>query len=179
VFLAVSDFVTLLHARVDRVAGVPEIHLFYDELRTSVMAPPWAGSQLLVQFVCLELGCDHRLGAKSDCAAAPECLVCTATSVSVASIELCLVQAGGGARAGVADATIQDDCGDPVSGVTVEGEFAEDINELAEGDTVGGVATIHSVGTVLGTGDFMVCVLDVTGGLPYDPAGNGETCDSY
>ncbi len=105
---------------------------------------------------------------------------CTVSSVRAASIVTTLVNIGGGKKRGNAVVTITDNCGSPVSGATVTGDFTGDWQIQQTGLT--GVSDASGVVTFAGSkssnGQFNAtfCVTSVVkSGLPYVPF---ATCDS-
>jgi hypothetical protein len=85
-------------------------------------------------------------------------------------------------RKWVGEATVRvtDDCGTPVSGATVVTSFTGSFNETTTGVTgADGTAVMTTAKFVRDIPAFTVCVDEVTHGLPYDPADNLITCDSY
>jgi len=101
-------------------------------------------------------------------------------SLHVASIVPSTVKKGQGKKSARATVVIEDDQGNPVSGVTVTVTFTGHINEVGSGTTNGsGSVAITTNGTKKGKLNFTACVTGVSGGgLPYDSGDNVETCDS-
>ena len=79
-----------------------------------------------------------------------------------------------------AKVTVLDGAGKPVAGATVKGQWS---GLVSNGDgskitATDGTALFYS-GRSNGTGTFTFCVSGVTkSGMSYDPAADGETCDS-
>lgn len=104
---------------------------------------------------------------------------CTPTDIHVDAILLSTWNAGQGNKGGQAQVTVVDDCGNPISGVTVSGTFTGDFNESHSAVTnASGVAILQTVGVKKGGVSITFCVDNVTGSLPYDSADNVESCDS-
>ena len=100
-------------------------------------------------------------------------------SIHVASIVPETVNVGQGRKRARATVTITDDQGAPAAGALVFASFAGGINETVSGLTNGsGVVTLTTSGFKKGKLKFTVCVDNVSGGLPYAPADNAESCDS-
>ena len=103
---------------------------------------------------------------------------CTPADLRVASIVPGTWSAGGGNKGGSAQVTIQDNCGNPISGATITGTFTGSFNETRSAVTgANGVATLNTVATRKGTLTYTFCVDNVVGSLSYNAGANAETCD--
>jgi V8-like Glu-specific endopeptidase len=102
---------------------------------------------------------------------------CTATYLFVDSIAL-RTKTKGPKTDALADVTIKDDCGNPVSGAVVTGTFTGDVSGTTSATTgANGVATLKI--TITGSiSSFGFCVDDVSGSVTYNSGANVETCDS-
>jgi hypothetical protein len=105
---------------------------------------------------------------------------CTPASVSVSSITVTTPSVGAGKKRGQAVVVIRDNCGSFIANATVSGTFTGSINESVSGVTdANGSVTLQTVGTATGNVSVTFCVDNVThASLPYNSAGNVETCDS-
>ncbi|MBN1413004.1 MAG: cellulase family glycosylhydrolase [Spirochaetales bacterium] len=80
----------------------------------------------------------------------------------------------------VVTVTVLDNSGTPVAGATVTGTFSGDASGTASAVTdANGVTVVENNSVQSKITSFAFCVDSVAGPLPYDPAANGETCDSY
>ncbi len=99
-------------------------------------------------------------------AAAGSCSSCTPTSIHVESITLTTIKGTKGRSFGQATILVTDDCGGPVSGVTVEGhfdgDFTDDVSDVTVAD--GSVLFTTSLEVKKPTFDFTV---DQLSGGPY------------
>jgi hypothetical protein len=113
-------------------------------------------------------------------AAAGSCF-CTASTIHIEAIEPDLLKADKGEKHGQALVKVFDDCGKPVSGVTVSGTFSGDFTDSISGVTGGdGNALLITTTSTKKKPAFTFCVDDVINGtLPYYPSDNVETCDSF
>jgi hypothetical protein len=103
---------------------------------------------------------------------------CVPNSMQVAGILPGTVKGSKGRKYGHATVTIQDNCGNTVSGAEVSGTFTGDFNETVIETTGGtGVATFTTA-TQTRKPAFEFCVDSVTGSMQYEPGDNVETCDS-
>jgi hypothetical protein len=120
-----------------------------------------------------------NLRALTGGAALPPPATCTATTVSVASISVASV--GQGRKRGQATVTVVDNCGVPVSGATVTGNFTGTISQsgVSAVTNSSGVAVLQTSGTAKGTVTVTFCVSGIVkSGLTYSASGNVETCDN-
>lgn len=101
------------------------------------------------------------------------------TSIHVGAITPSAVSSKGAKRASVT-VQIVNDQGVPVAGAVVTGSLTGDVSGTLSG-TTGANGTVTLVGTQTKKGSFhyTFCVTGVSGPLPYQPANNNETCDSY
>ena len=113
-------------------------------------------------------------------AAAGSCS-CTASTMYIEAIEPNLLKADKGEKHGQALVKVLDDCGNPVSGVTVYGKFSGDFTDSVSGATGGGGNVLLTTTTWMkGNPAFTFCVDDVSNGtLSYASDDNVETCDSF
>lgn len=94
------------------------------------------------------------------------------TSVHIENIATS-TQNSRGNKTGVAEVTIFDDTGQPVSGADVSGTFGGSFSESGSGTTgADGVAEITTSSTQRGGVSVEFCVNSVAASLPYDPADN-------
>jgi endoglucanase len=108
---------------------------------------------------------------------------CTASSTRVNAIVTTLVNVGGGKKRGNAVVTIVDNCGSPVAGATVTGDFTGDwmIAQTGLTGTTDASGIVTFAGSKSSNGNFNAnfCVTSVVkSGLTYIPANNVQTCDS-
>ena len=106
---------------------------------------------------------------------------CEPSAASISSIVVTTVNAGGGNKRGQATVTVLSDCGSPVSGATVTGNFTGSITQSSVSAVTNsaGVATLQTSGTAKGKANISFCATDVAAsGLTYSPSANVETCDS-
>jgi PKD repeat protein len=102
-------------------------------------------------------------------------------SMSVSAIVVDTVNHGGGSKSPRAFVTIRDDQGNTVVGVTVRGDFTEDVGDSGVTGITGsdGVAELVSGNQKKGKVKFTFCVDDVTGGaLGYESGDNLISCAS-
>jgi hypothetical protein len=113
-------------------------------------------------------------------AAAGSCF-CTAITMHIEAIEADLLKADKGKKHGQALVKVLDNCGNPVSGVTVYGTFSGDFTDSISGVTGGdGNVLLTTTTSMKGKPAFTFCVDDVSNGtLSYAPEDNVETCDSF
>jgi hypothetical protein len=108
---------------------------------------------------------------------------CTASSVFVDAIVTTLVNAGQGKKRGNAVVMVVNNCGNPVAGATVTGNFTGD-PQIAQSGLSGvtdasGIVTLVGSKTAKGQFNANFCVTNVVkSGLTYTPANNAQTCDS-
>ncbi len=105
---------------------------------------------------------------------------CTASTMHVASV-VCGTKSGSqGKKYGTATVTVQDNCGNPVSGVTVSGAFSGSYNETRSGTTNSSGQVVLTTSTQVKSPAFSFCVNNVSGGsLTYRSQDNIVTCSSY
>jgi hypothetical protein len=98
------------------------------------------------------------------------------TVTYVASIEVSMLNAGGGQKRGRAVVAIRDDQGAPVPGATVQGDFTGDVtgDDIIGVTSADGTAILDSATSSTGNLRFTFTVDDVTGHptLVYDPTLN-------
>lgn len=100
-----------------------------------------------------------------------------ATSLVVNLVSTATLSAGKGKKYGLANITITDNLGSPVSGVNVSGSFSGTWNESASGVTdVNGIASIQTSTSSSGSVTVSYCVNNVEGSLPYNEADSTGTC---
>jgi len=103
---------------------------------------------------------------------------CVAATIHVDSIVCDVQTCGGPNRNGLVTVTVVDNCGDPVSGVTVDGTFTGSYGESKSSVTNGsGVATLVTSGCVKKP-SYTFCVDNLVDSLPYNSSDNVETCDT-
>ncbi|MGA9572956.1 MAG: PKD domain-containing protein [Lysobacterales bacterium] len=97
----------------------------------------------------------------------------TATTMSVASVFVDTVNAGGGNKSPRATVVIQDDQGNPVGSVQVSGDFQGDVTGSDSGTTNGsGSVVLTSPDSKKGKVKFTFCVSDVSGSAALTWDGN-------
>ncbi len=95
------------------------------------------------------------------------------TSIHIAS--LTFGTSGNRRVRGTANVTIQDDQGNPVSGVSVSGQFGGSFNESDSGTTgTNGSVSFQTSARLKTPVTVDFCVTSVSGSLPYEPADNGS-----
>jgi aryl-phospho-beta-D-glucosidase BglC (GH1 family) len=120
-----------------------------------------------------------NLRALTGGAALPPPAACTATTVSVASISIAAV--GQGKKRGQATVTVVNNCGVPVAGATVTGNFSGTISQsgVSAVTNSSGVAVLQTSASVRGTVTVTFCVSGIVkSGLTYSASSNVETCDN-
>lgn len=102
-------------------------------------------------------------------------------TMHVQAIVLSVVPAGGAFNQAVAEVTVVDQDGLPVSGATVTGTFSGEISGSGSGITnEAGVAIISNKKVKGAITGFTFCVDNVThASFTYNPGDNVETCDTY
>jgi beta-glucanase (GH16 family) len=101
----------------------------------------------------------------------------TATSTIVNSVVTGTESAGKGKKYGTATVTILDDLGNPVEGVTVQGDFSGTWNETATATTdANGIANLITTTSLGGAVTVNFCVRDISGGLPFDSSASNNVC---
>ena len=127
-------------------------------------------SGLTKDFYNMCLTVTDDLGATdTDCcllAAAGSCSSCTPTSIHVESITLTTVKGSKGQSFGQATVIVNDDCGNPVSGVTVVGHFDGDFKDEVSGDTEADGSVMFTTLTEVRKPSFNFIVDQLSGG-PY------------
>jgi len=105
---------------------------------------------------------------------------CTASTTHVQSI-VCGTAAGSqGKKYGQVTVTINNNCGNPVSGATVTGTFTGSYNETRSGVTNSSGVAVITTTTQVKSPAYTFCVNNVTHAtLTYNAGANVETCDSY
>jgi sialate O-acetylesterase len=105
---------------------------------------------------------------------------CVPASINVASIVLSKENAGQGAKRGLAEVTVNDNCGALIEGATVFGNFTGDYyNESGSAVTdENGIAVISTFSSVKGKASFQFCVTDIASTLPYTADGANPDCKS-
>ncbi len=106
---------------------------------------------------------------------------CTANTISVESIAVSIINAGGGKKKGETTVIVVNDCGSPVSGALVTGDFSGSISEYGVSaiTDASGVATLQTSGNAKGRVSITFCVNDVSAaGLTYNSTANVEFCDN-
>jgi hypothetical protein len=104
--------------------------------------------------------------------------VCIASTMHVGSVVCEILSGSRGRKYGAVTVTVLDDCGQPVPGVQIYGEFTGDYEETGFGSTdTSGVAVITTQ-TQTKKPSYSFCVTGLTDGtLSYAPGDNLETCD--
>ena len=103
---------------------------------------------------------------------------CTPASMHVSNIQPGTARGSQGQKFGAVAVTIQDNCGNAVTGTDVSGSFTGDYNEtIAATTNASGVATLTTLAQVKKPA-YGFCVDSVTGTLTYASGDNVETCDS-
>jgi endoglucanase len=105
---------------------------------------------------------------------------CTATQTHVDAL-VTVVTGNGPNKRGRATITVTDNCGNPVAGATVTGNFTGTFNESGRTGVTNssGVATITTNGKSGGTPSVTFCVTNITAsGLTYNSSANVLTCDT-
>mgnify|MGYP000483556759 CR=1 FL=1 len=101
----------------------------------------------------------------------------TATSSLIQSITTGTQSAGKGQKLGTAAVTVLDDLGNPIEGVSVQGNFSGSWNEAASAITdSNGIAHLVTASAQGGNVTVGFCVSDVTGGLPLDTNASSGIC---
>lgn len=105
---------------------------------------------------------------------------CQATSSHVTSVVVSTFGIGKGRKRGRATVTLDDNCGDPVTGANVDGTFSGSFNESPETMTTGsnGVAMFETSAWLKGKVSITFCVDAIASAPTYHPGSNVETCDS-
>lgn len=108
-------------------------------------------------------------------------VTCTAGSVHVASVATGYSDLGRGFKAGAANVSVLDNCGNPVAAAQVGGAFTGRVSGSATGTTdSGGTAYLESPTSTKKQLSFQFCVDAVAAsGLVYAPADNLQTCGVY
>ena len=112
--------------------------------------------------------------------ALPPPSACTGSTVSVGSITVAAIGAGQGKKRGQATVTVLNNCGDPVAGATVTGNFTGTINQsgVSAVTNASGVAVLQTSGTAKGSVNVTFCVSGIAkSGMTYNASANVETCD--
>jgi hypothetical protein len=112
-------------------------------------------------------------------AAAGEC-VCTASTMHIQSIIAEISKEGTGQKFGQVTVKVFDNCGRPVSGASVTGNFTGDYTEQITGLTGNdGTSVLMTSTYVKKKPSFTFCVANVIHGtLTYEPNDNTESCES-
>ena len=112
--------------------------------------------------------------------ALPPPSACTGSAVSVGSITVAAVGAGQGKKRGQATVTVVNNCGNPVAGATVTGNFSGTLTQsgISAVTNSSGIAVLQTSGAVKGTVTVTFCVSGVAkSGMTYNASANVETCD--
>ena len=109
-------------------------------------------------------------------AAAGPC-VCTPSAIHVASIVAATAPASKGEKYGQVTVNVNDDCGGPVSGVTVSGIFDGDFTGPISGVTGSDGNVILTTTTFTKKPSYSFCVDSLSHALSYDENANAGTCD--
>lgn len=142
----------------------------------------WAGSNGFAVFdrVTAAVIDQDSITALTGGPALPPPSTCTGSAASVGAITVSTVNAGQGRKRGQAIVTIVNNCGDPVVGATVTGNFTGSINQpdVTAVTNSSGIAVLQTHATAKGNVSISCCVSSVVaGGMTYNASANLETCD--
>jgi hypothetical protein len=104
---------------------------------------------------------------------------CTPGTMHIESIFCGTVRGSQGKKFGEVTITIFDNCGNPVSGASVTGNFTGDFNEMSTGATGSNGIAVLTTATDVKKPSYQFCVNSVNGTLTYEPNNNNvDTCKS-